>query len=290
MATSPAENARAGPAGLRWQSQAVLLALMPALAIWLTLACGDAWSAHDAVVWQTAAISLSFAAVVFLLRTATVGAAMTGAMIAAALYFATPGWRTALWPLLALLVLTLGATKFGRRRKEAMGTAEGRHGRTAAQVAANLGVAGVVTIPQVAYWLAGPASAPDHVMLTVMLAAMAEATADTMSSELGQVLGGVPRLITSFAQVPAGTDGAISLAGTLAGCAGAAVVTAVGWVVLPLNRAEAGIALACGVAGLFADSLLGAVPERRGWLNNDAVNALSTAAAAALAALACRWL
>jgi uncharacterized membrane protein len=34
---------------------------------------------------------------------------------------------------------------------------------------------------------------------------------------------------------------------------------------------------------LFFDSLLGATLERRGWLNNDAVNFLSTASAAAFA-------
>jgi uncharacterized membrane protein len=45
-------------------------------------------------------------------------------------------------------------------------------------------------------------------------------------------------------------------------------------------------ALAAGmgaVGGLFVDSLLGATAERRGWLNNDAVNFLSTVAAAVLA-------
>ena len=40
------------------------------------------------------------------------------------------------------------------------------------------------------------------------------------------------------------------------------------------------------IVGLFFDSLLGAVLERRGWLNNDAVNALSTLAAALFAAWA----
>jgi len=38
-----------------------------------------------------------------------------------------------------------------------------------------------------------------------------------------------------------------------------------------------------GVFGLFFDSLLGATFERAGWLNNDAVNVLSTLSAAAFA-------
>ena len=43
------------------------------------------------------------------------------------------------------------------------------------------------------------------------------------------------------------------------------------------------IACAGGVFGLFFDSLLGATLERKGWLNNDAVNFLSTASAAVFA-------
>lgn len=38
-----------------------------------------------------------------------------------------------------------------------------------------------------------------------------------------------------------------------------------------------------GVFGLFFDSLLGATLERRGWINNDTVNFLSTASAAGFA-------
>jgi uncharacterized membrane protein len=46
------------------------------------------------------------------------------------------------------------------------------------------------------------------------------------------------------------------------------------------------IIFSCGILGLFADSYLGAVFERRGWLNNDAVNFLSTL----VAAIAADWL
>ena len=66
------------------------------------------------------------------------------------------------------------------------------------------------------------------------------------------------------------------------------MVVAVGAFVLPLSRTDSGIALGAAVAGLFLDSLLGAIPERRGWLNNDAVNTLSTLTAALLAAWAVR--
>jgi uncharacterized protein (TIGR00297 family) len=284
------QSRRAGPRALRWQSQAVLLAFLPVTAIWVTLAGGEAWQAHDPAAWMAAAISVGFAVLVWRLRAATPGGALTGGIIAAALFLETPGRHTALWPLLVLVALTFAATRFGRRRKEMLGIAEDQRGRRASQVAANLGVAAVAGIPLAAALGLGAVAQSGRAALVAMAAAMAEAAADTLSSELGQVLGGEPRLLTTLRRVPAGTDGAISWAGTLAGCAGAAAVVAAGEAALILSRAEALIALGAAIAGLFLDSLLGAAPERRGWLNNDAVNALSTLFAALLAVFACRWI
>jgi uncharacterized protein (TIGR00297 family) len=290
MSEQNRQDPRARQSSLRWQSQAVLLAFVPVIAVWVTLEAGQAWNARDPVLWQAFGISATLAVLVFLTRAATLGAAFTGGIIAAALYLQTPGLRTALWPLLALLVLTFGATRFGRHRKEALGTAEARRGRTASQVAANLGVAALAGIPLTAAHVFSPVAFGGRAAMVAMVAAMAEATADTVSSELGQVLGGEPRLITNLRRVPAGTDGAISLAGTLFGCLAAALIVVVAALVLQLPAVDAAIALAAGIAGVFIDSLLGAIPERQGWLNNDAVNALSTLSAAVLGAYAVRWL
>jgi len=280
---------RSRNSALQWQSQAVLLALVPVTAIWVTLAAGNAWPAHSRMIGLDAAISIGFVALVWSFRAATPGGALTGGIFAAALFLSAPGWHTALWPLLALVVLTFAATRYGRRRKETLGIAEDRRGRRASQVAANLGVAVVAMIP-LAQALGFRSAAPGGLeAAAAMLAAMAEAAADTLSSELGQVLGGEPRLLTTLQRVPPGTDGAITWVGTLAGCAGAAVVVAAGQRALQLPRKEALIALGAAVAGLFFDSLLGAIPERRGWLNNDAVNTLSTLFAAVVAVAACRW-
>ncbi len=273
---------------LSWQSKAVLLAFVPLAGTWVCLRVGVAWP--TALFWQTTLISIALTLLVVVLRAATPGAAVTGGIFAATFYLSTPGIRTALWPLFALLLLTFSATRFGRRRKETLGLAEARRGRTASQVAANLGVAALTGIPDVAsrLFLLAPGDT-GRVALAAMLAAMAEATADTISSELGQVLGGQPRLITTFRSVPPGTDGGITIVGTALGCLAAILVVLTGAVVLALPRTDALIALAAGIAGLFIDSFLGAGPERAGWLNNDAVNALSTLSAALLAATAIRF-
>jgi uncharacterized protein (TIGR00297 family) len=231
--------------------------------------------------------------VVLQLRAATSGAAFTGAVITASLMFSTATypyqpWRTALVPVLAVFLLSFLATRLGREQKERLGTAERRQGRTAAQVAANLGIAAIASSEFAQSWITDTGWFPRSgqtptLLLAVGLAALAEAAADTVSSEVGQVLGGWPRTITSLRQVEPGTDGAISLAGTLAGVAAAVLAVLAGTLALGGDRAMFWISLAGSVFGLFFDSLLGATLERRGWLNNDAVNFLSTTSAAAFA-------
>jgi uncharacterized protein (TIGR00297 family) len=115
------------------------------------------------------------------------------------------------------------------------------------------------------------------------LAALAEAAADTVSSEVGQVLSGHPRMITTFRKTEPGTDGAISMGGTAAGVIAAGAVATSGAWALDGGWRMLAVSWGAGVFGLFFDSLLGATAEQRGWINNDAVNFLSTASAAAVA-------
>jgi len=63
----------------------------------------------------------------------------------------------------------------------------------------------------------------------------------------------------------------------------AAAVAAAGTMALRGDRTMFVVSFAGGVFGLLFDSVLGATLEERGWLNNDAVNFLSTGSAAAFA-------
>jgi uncharacterized protein (TIGR00297 family) len=263
---------------VRWQSWLVLAAVLP----WCAIASlRYAMATWNGVTRTALAISLGLALLVLLARAATPLAALTGAVITAALTLGqSPWYRSALPALLALFVLTWTATRFGRGQKQRLGVAEDKRGRNAAQVAANLGVAGLAAAVALGHRLPGTWYA------VVAVAALAEATADTLASELGEVLGGPPLLITSLRRVAPGTDGAISLAGTVAGTSGAAVVVMVAISTFGLRLGDALTAGLGAVVGLFVDSLLGATVERRGWLNNDAVNFLSTLAASAIATAA----
>lgn len=280
---------------LGWQSKLVLLVVLPVVGTDVVLETSF-WAGQDrAVALWTLGLSALLGLVTWKLRAATAQAAATGAAITANLMFSTvtfpyDPWHTAMVPVLAVSLLAFAATRIGRAQKERLGTAEARKGRSAAQVAANLGVAALVASDAVQIWMLerhglGHAAMP---LFGAGLAALAEAAADTVSSETGQIFGGFPRMITTLRTVDPGTDGAVSAAGTLAGIVAATVVAGLGTLALRGDAKLLLVAAGGGVFGLFFDSLLGATLESRGWLNNDAVNFLSTASAAGFAVVVMR--
>jgi uncharacterized protein (TIGR00297 family) len=219
--------------------------------------------------------TVAFAGAATFLRGVTPAGAIAGWAIALVLW--QSAGSGAFLALISLFALTWFATRFGYARKLAAGVAEPRRGRSAVQVVANVGVAAVA---------AAFGGVPGAI---ACVAALAEAAADTVSSEVGQATSNRARLIPSFAIVPAGTDGAVSLAGTLAGIAAAAAVAGIALAAAMISARVALWATVAGVLGMLFDSLLGATLERRGWLNNDAVNALSTAFAAVIAVAGTLW-
>jgi uncharacterized protein (TIGR00297 family) len=256
-----------------------------------------------AVVAWGVGISLGFAFLVKMLRAATTGGAVCGGMICWLVMLWTATYtenvlRSGLTPLIILFGLTFAATRMGRAKKARAGLAESRRGRSAAQVIANLSVAalcgplfGMALIGWSYRSGSGIAGAWIFAAIKVIcLAALVEATADTVSSEIGQAFGGPPVMITTMRRVEAGTDGAVTVLGSCAGVAGGLVVAIAGGWAMRLHAAAVMVALVAGVCGLFFDSLVGATLERRGWLGNDLVNFASTAFAAGLAGVGCRWL
>ena len=237
-------------------------------------------------------VSLTFGLLVWAVRAATIGGILFGSMICLQICAGTmrgETWHSGLVPLITLFVLTFSATRAGRTRKAGLGVAESRRGRNAGQIIANLGMAGLAV--WVGFFTRQSGTFDLNVLRfweivlpeVLLLAALCEATADTVSSEIGQAFGGTPFLLTTFRRVPPGTDGAISLLGTTSGILGAALVALAGMAAMHLTLSQAAIALLGGVAGLLFDSILGATVERKGWLGNDLVNFSSTAFAALVA-------
>jgi uncharacterized protein (TIGR00297 family) len=227
-------------------------------------------------------LTLVFAALARWLRGVTNSGAIAGAACCFVLYVGAG--PTAVVGLIAVFALAWITTRLGYHRKQNLGVAERREGRNAFQVLANLGVA--TACAAVLILSQGISGHGKMIWLLALSAALSEAAADTVSSEVGQALGEKPRLITSWKAVPAGTNGAISVIGTLAGVAAAGIVSSVCFLggLVPFH----GLLVSVGAAilGMVADSFLGAGLERRGLLNNDSVNFLSTL----VSALASSWL
>lgn len=226
-------------------------------------------------LWIAAFVTLAFTALARWIRGVSVSGAVAGAAVCFVIYAgAGPG---AFAGLVAVFAVTWIATRFGYRKKQGLGTAENREGRTASQVLANLAVAAACGA---VFAVVGKGA-----FLIALAAALSEAAADTVSSELGQAHNATARLITTWEEVPAGTDGGVTGIGTLGGIVSAVLVGVVcalaGVVTFPQLR----FTVVAGLLGMTADSYMGALLERRKMLTNDWVNFLSTAIAAGVASL-----
>lgn len=225
-------------------------------------------------------LTAALATVAQWLKAVTPHGAVAGAAASMLLYMG--GGPGAFAGLTAVFLLTSISTRIGYERKRRLGVAESREGRNAGQVLANTGIAALLAAispftPAPALWLAAAA------------AAMAEAAADTVSSELGQTAGGSTYLITSLRAVPPGTNGGISLAGTLAGLLAAGIVAGTCVAFGVIHESAAVIVVGAAVVGMFADSLLGATAEPRGLINNNGVNLAGTGTAAIVGFVIGNW-
>jgi uncharacterized protein (TIGR00297 family) len=165
-------------------------------------------------------------------------------------------------------------TRLGYSSKQRTGTAQEHGGRRGARNAlANCAVAVLCAIL---------AAATNSDLFTVaFVASLGAAFADTAESEVGQLFGRTPRLITTLRLIPSGTDGAISLPGTLAGVTAACLTATLGLVLGLLETPQTALLVATAAfLGTVADSLVGAVAPRVG---NELTNVLCTLVAATLA-------
>jgi uncharacterized protein (TIGR00297 family) len=181
--------------------------------------------------------------------------------------------------MIVFFVLGTAMTKMGYRIKAARGIAQEKGGARGWRNAwANGGIPALLA--------AFGAVAPEGLQPLFVLAyaaAVATATADTCSSEIGKAYGRRTFLITTFEPVPPGTEGAVSLEGTLGAVFGAAAVAGVGAGLGLFSWPAAIVVTAAGVLGSLAESVVGTVAEKRGWMGNDLLNAFNTAVGAGIA-------
>jgi uncharacterized protein (TIGR00297 family) len=226
------------------------------------------------------ALNAALAAAACLAGTVRVGGAVSGALLGTSV-LAFGGWGP--FVLLAVFFATGSAvTRWGWSSKEKAGVAEGHKGaRGAAQVLAN-GAPAAVLAALAWTWSGAP------LYMIGLAGSLAAASADTASSELGQVYGSRPVSIPAFKRVPVGTAGAVSAAGTAAG-AGAGLIMGLA-------------ALAAGVVDLYAvpivalSAIVGttvesiAAPSVKAGCGHHVLNLINSCAGAACAMAIWAWI
>jgi len=170
------------------------------------------------------------------------------------------------------------ATSWKMHTKQQGGLAEQhRVQRTATQVIANGGVAAILSFVSFL-------SVRQQPLLLMVASSLSSATADTLSSELGNVYGKKFYNIMNFKKDVRGLNGVISFEGTIIGIAGSSLIALI-------YSAQAGFTIQflwiviAGTIGNLTDSVLGATLERKNILSNDVVNFLNTLTGAVISLL-----
>jgi uncharacterized protein (TIGR00297 family) len=230
-------------------------------------------------------------------RSVTVSGAVGGWFLGAIMLLCA-GWPMYV-ALLAFFVIGTAATKLGYSRKEKAGLAQEEGGRRGFSHAfSNVGVA---TICSIAVSRAARTGDGAFELVTVTylmgIASLATAAADTTASEIGQLLGRRAFLPLSLQRVPVGTEGAVSIEGTLAGALAGFLVAVAGvlsfdyglpriWGPAAGWRAIALVTLSAFL-GSYLESIVGSWNRKRiRPIPNGVVNFFNTAAGALLMVLA----
>ncbi|KAI4333471.1 hypothetical protein L6164_018280 [Bauhinia variegata] len=227
--------------------------------------------------WQSALLSnlLIFVVGSPLLVT---GLSLSG--IGAAFLLGTLTWR-AFGPSGFLLVATYfvigtAATKVKIAQKEAQGVAEKRKGRRGPGSVIGSSAAGCVCACLSIFGVGGQAFS--RLWQLGFVASFCTKLSDTVSSEIGKAYGKTTYLVTTFKVVPRGTEGAVSVEGTIAGILASVLLAFIGHLMGEINRQGVAICVLASQIANLGESIIGAaLQEKEGfrWLNNDAVNVIN---------------
>lgn len=194
---------------------------------------------------------------------------------------------------MCVLYLFLGqiVTKVGFTEKEELGIAEKRGGRRGPENVWGSALTGVIcagaaaTVARTGDAFLGLSF---DTWALGYVASLATKLADTFASEIGKAYGKTTFLITTLERVPRGTEGAVSLEGTVASVVGGLLLPMYAYGVVGLIGGLDGVAVATFAAfvATMVESLIGAtLQEKEGmsWMTNEVVNFFNTVIGATLA-------
>jgi uncharacterized protein (TIGR00297 family) len=246
---------------------------------------------HGGVPWLIANGALAISA--YFLRSVSFSGAIGGWFLGALLILCA-GWPMYV-ALLVFFVIGTAATKLGYQRKLEKGLAQEGEGRRGFSHAfSNVGVAAICAIA-----VSRMAQVSDLTLIIgtylAGIASLATAAADTTATEIGQLIGRRAFLPLTLRRVPAGTEGAVSIEGTLAGLVAGLVVAAAAVAAASSSSFEYGLmrgqmgvkavvlVTLCAFLGSYLESVAGSWNRKRiSPVPNGALNFFNTAAGALL--------
>ncbi|HAA28312.1 MAG TPA: TIGR00297 family protein [Cyanobacteria bacterium UBA8553] len=201
-------------------------------------------------------------------------------------------WGTLGWPgyvvVMFYFLVGSGVTRIGMEEKEAAGIAEKRSGARGPENVWGSAFTGAICA-------LGTLFVPtpyQNLLVLAYVASLATKLSDTCGSEVGKAYGKRTFLITTLQPVARGTEGAVSLEGTLAGIVGSIAIAFVGWGVGLINLTEVSFCVVAAFIATNLESLIGATLQSQfDWMTNEVVNIFNTligAIAAVLLVLAWR--
>lgn len=198
-------------------------------------------------------LGLGIAVAAYSLRALSASGAVATSILAAVV-FGLGGWKWTM-PIVVFFVFSSALSFVGRKWKSDLDTVfEKSSTRDHGQVAANGAIGGGLVILHFV--------APFIDWYPAYVGAVAAVTADTWGTEIGILFRSRTVSLIGFREVPRGSNGGVSVVGSFAAVAGAALVGAVGaqwthdWTV-------AVVGIVAGTAGAGADSLLGETLQAR---------------------------
>ncbi|MEH2443589.1 TIGR00297 family protein [Nostoc sp.] len=214
----------------------------------------------------------------------------------AILIWVTLGWQGYAVVMFYFLVGS-GVTRIGMAQKEAEGIAEKRSGARGPENVWGSALTGAlcalgVGIINSGFLVPSPQSLipnPQSLLLLGYVASFSTKLADTTASEVGKAYGKSTFLITTLKPVPRGTEGAISLEGTLAGIVASVAIAFVGWGVGLIDLLGVAWCILAAFIATNLESVIGATLQSKyTWLTNEVVNIFNTLIGA-IAAVLLAW-
>jgi len=211
----------------------------------------------------------------YLMKMISKSGAIGGFVVGALIYYFTD-WRGYIVLVTFFIIGTL-VTKVKYKDKASKGIAQEDEGRRGAKHAvANCSASLLLGIAAYFAFRAGAERAA-ILLMAGYVGAFATAVSDTASSEIGQAYGKTTILLTSFKRVPPGTEGAVSLEGTLAGIAASlllGIIALASGVIFGFTGLLA-IVLAAFI-GNTLESVIGSTIEQLPFITNEVTNFLNT--------------